>query len=254
MEPYFAMLDYRTFMSPSFLELSMEAQSRFVQLIGTSDRMGVANHYQIWSEGRIKAELMDSLYKSDLVWPVDPYYCFIPSVYNANRKIRNGKYRANFDKKGFQVCINKYPELLRTMTESEKEFFRINGIVTADDSTALSCSDPTTLLECKTSLDESTLTLDPSECILFEGDYIDRKDYTKLQILQILYKDFEKKNNVSILTDQDITDWFMNLYKNNYCLNGVPIHDLNNLFISYCTTVLRNKMIQGSLIAKGSYV
>ena len=82
MEPYYAMMDLRVFLSPAFLELSLDAQTRFVQLVGTSDRMGVGNLYYVWNESRIKADLMDSLYKSDLVWPVDAYYCFIPSVFN----------------------------------------------------------------------------------------------------------------------------------------------------------------------------
>ena len=129
MEPYYAMMDLRIFLSPAFLELSMDAQTRFVQLVGTSDRMGVGNLYYVWNESRIKADLMDSLYKSDLVWPVDAYYCFIPSVFNANRKMRNGKYRSSFDIKGFQACIDKYPVLLQSMTESEKEYIKQHGVV-----------------------------------------------------------------------------------------------------------------------------
>ncbi len=251
MEPYYAMLDYRIFLSPSFLELSMEAQSRFVQLLGTSDRMGVANHYQVWNEGRIKTELMDALYKADLIWPVDAYYCFIPSIYNANRKIRNGKYRSNFDKKGFQICVNKYPELIQTMTDTEREFFRQNGIITATGYSILQANESVPGLECRTILDVDSAKNDSSESVFFEGVNLMRKDYAKFQCIKLLYKDFEEKNNVSILSDQDIANWFMNLYNNNYCLNGVPINDLNSLFKSYCATVMRNKMIQGSLSIKG---
>ena len=69
MEPYSAMLDLRVFLSPAFLELSMDAQTRFVQLVGTSDRMGVGNLYYVWNESRIKADLM-SIFVADLVLQV----------------------------------------------------------------------------------------------------------------------------------------------------------------------------------------
>jgi hypothetical protein len=253
MEPYYAMMDLRIFLSPAFLELSMDAQTRFVQLVGTSDRMGVGNLYYVWNESRIKADLMDSLYKSDLVWPVDAYYCFIPSVFNANRKMRNGKYRSSFDTKGFQACIDKYPELLQSMTDSEKEYIKQHGILTGETTEVLPETQKAQAIEYKQTCDEE-ISKDPSNYINFEGVYMDRKDYAKYQALTMLYKDFEERNNVSILTEKDVAEWFMNLYSNDYRHNGTKVNDLKKLFLGYLEKVMQNKRIQGTLVARGGYV
>lgn len=253
MEPYYAMMDLRVFLSPAFLELSMDAQTRFVQLVGTSDRMGVGNLYYVWNDSRIKADLMESLYKSDLVWPVNVYYCFIPSVFNANRRMRNGKYRSGFDAKGFQACIDRYPELLQNMTDSEKEYIKQHGVLTNETIEMLPVLQKAQVIEYKQTCDEGA-SKDPSNYISFEGTNMDRKDYSKYQALIMLYKDFEERNNVSILTEQDITDWFMNLYRNDYRYNGTKVNDLKKLFHGYLEKVIQNKRIQGTLVARNSYV
>lgn len=253
MEPYYGMIDYRVFLSPAFLELGMEAQSRFGQLIGTCDRMGVANLYYVWNDNRIKADLMESLYKSELIWPVDAYYCFIPCVYNANRKIRSGKYKSGFDKIGFQACVNKYPELLQSMTDSEKDYIKQHGIMTNETIEALTFTQKPQAIEYNQASFEENNN-DPSNYISFAGVCMDRKDYTKYQCLMMLYKDFEERNNVSILTERDITDWFMNLYRNDYNYNGSKVNDLKKLFLGYLEKVMNNKRIQGNLYARDSYV
>lgn len=253
MEPYYAMMDLRVFLSPAFLELGMDAQTRFVQLVGTSDRMGVGNLYYVWNDSRIKADLMESLYKSDLVWPVDAYYCFIPSIFNANRKMRNGKYRSSFDIKGFQACIDKYPELLQSMTDSEKEYIKQHGILLDEGIELLPPANTTPALE-YSQCNVNELSKDPSNYINFDGVLMDRKDYAKYQVLTVLHKDFEERNNVSILTERDVADWFMNLYRNDYCHNGTKVNDLKKLFLGYLEKVMQNKRIQGTLVARGGYV
>lgn len=253
MEPYYAMMDLRVFLGHAFQELSLDAQTRFVQLVGTSDRMGVGDLYHIWNDSRIKADLMESLYKSNLVWPVNAYYCFIPSVFNANRKMRNGKYRSGFNTDGFQACIDKYPELLRSMTESEKEYIKLHGILLDEGTEVLPATNTAPALE-YSQHDVIEVSKDPANYINFDGMLMDRKDYAKYQVLTMLHKDFEEKNNVSILTERDVADWFMNLYRNDYCHNGTKVNDLKKLFLGYLEKVVQNQRIQGTLVARGSYV
>jgi len=257
MEPYCAMLDYRIFISPAYLELSMDAQCRFAQLVGTSDRMGVANLYYIWNDGHIKADLMHSLYKSGLVWEVDPYYCFIPSVYNANNRMRSGKYKLSFDVKGFQACVDKYPILYQSMTENKRQFIRDKGIILPIDekeTPTVNTAASAPLLEYAKADDPVTGTIDASNYITFQGVMMDRRDYNKYLILKMTYRDFEEKNNVSILSEQDIADWFMRLYRDGFRYKGTPISDLPSLFMSYCSKVLTNKRIQGAVVVRGAYV
>lgn len=251
MEVYRAMMDLHIFQNPLFLELSYEAQARFAQLVGTSDRMGVANLYQIWSTSRIKADLMESLYKTELVWPVDAYYCFIPSIFSANQSLRRKKYEYHFDTKGFQACINKYPEILQSMSDSEREYIRSEGIILAYDVSSLPSPDAKPVLSYKSLADPSAVITDPNDLTVFEGIPMNCKDYAKYQGLLVHYKEFERRNNVSILSERDIKDWFLKLYKNDYYLDGVKVNDIYKLFYSYCTKVMQNKMIQGTLTAKG---
>lgn len=261
MEPYIAMMDLRIFMSPAFLELSLDAQSRFAELVGTSDRMGVANLYYVWTDSRIKSDLMETLYRSELVWPVDAFYCFIPSIYNANRKIRSGKYKSSFDNKGFQACIDKYPCLVQNMTDSERDYFKKHGILMNEDTEVLPAATiyeslpapSVTAIEYeKESVGE--VSKDSDDYTYFEGINMDRRDYAKYQTLTVLHRDFEDQYNVSILTERDVIDWFMNLYRNDYKLNGVKVNDLNALFKNYCKKVMENKRIQGTLAVKGGYL
>ncbi len=246
MEPYVAMMDFRIFIGHAFLELSMEAQSRFVQLIGTCDRFGVANLYQIWNSNRIKTGVMSSLYDSQLVWPADAFYCFIPSVYYANQKIRSGKYKVNFDVKGFQVCVDRYPQIISVMPENEKELVRSHGIIlpgSAQSVIDMNCSE-----NVKTEyLSESSCISAGDQIIELNGEWIDRKDHSKYLYLKEILKDVNRKNNGIVLTEEECADWFMNVYHNNYTRDGVRINDLGSLFLHYCDKVAYNKRIQGTL-------
>ena len=70
----------------------------------------------------------------------------------------------------------------------------------------------------------------------------------------MLYKDFEERDNVSILTEKDVAEWFMKLYSNDYRHNGTKVNDLKKLFLGYLEKVMQNKHIQGTLVARGGYV
>ena len=248
MEPYIAMIDFRVFNDHAFLELSTDAQSRFAQLIGTCDRMGTANLYQIWNNSRIKPTVMTSLYESGLVWEVDAYYCFIPSVFYANNKIRSGKYKAGFDVKGFQACINRYPEILKTMSETETSFIRSYGVILPDVRT----SDQ---IRGQKSQSISIANPIPEENFYPEEDYIEfcgemihRREYWKCTLLKSKLSDLNQKYDTEILTEAQVNEWFLDKYHRHYVIDGKKINDLVALFTSYCESIVFNKRAQGILM------
>ena len=108
-----------------------------------------------------------------------------------------------------------------------------------------------TYYEYKQNCDEE-ISNNSSNYISFEGVYMDRKDYAKYQALTMLHRNFEERNNVSILDERDVIDWFMNLYRNDYHHNGTKVNDLQKLFLGYLNQVMINKRIQGILVTKGS--
>lgn len=244
MEPYYALIDLRIFLSPAYLELSNDAQSRFTQLVGTCDRMGVANLYQIWNDGRIKADLMETLYKSNLVWEVDAYYCFIPVVFNANRKVRTGKYKTSFDVQGFQTCVNKYPILVDSMEESELEFIKSSGIIISKQLPSQYNETPAIVYKPKASTFEDQ---NPDEFINFNGILMNRKDHSRYLSVSVIAKQLESQYNAKALSKEEIIDWFMNIYQNKYSYNGTAITDLPALFTAYWIKVMQNKQINGTL-------
>lgn len=247
MEPYYAMLDMRIFRSHEFLELSIDAQSRFVKLIGTSDRMGVADLYHVWNSDGIKAAVMKSLYESKLVWEVNPYYCFLPSIFSANRKIRSGKYKANFDVKGFQACAERYPDILISMDENEKMYVAAKGIIMPIGVQLLpnGSTDPIKQLPAET-------VLNPEDTISLGGEVIDRKYYAKYQIICMEADDFNRKHGAIVLNQNEILEWFMDKYHHDFRLDGKPINDLSAVFQHYCEQVFENKYTQGRLIPIGA--
>ena len=44
-------------------------------------------------------------------------------------------------------------------------------------------------------------------------------------------KDFEERNNVSILTEKDVAEWFMNLYRNDYRHNGTKVNAIPSIAV-----------------------
>ena len=128
-----------------------------------------------------------------------------------------------------------------------------HGILTGETTEVIPETQKAQAIEYKQTCDEE-ISKDLSNYINFEGVYMDRKDYAKYQALTMLYKDFEERNNVSILTEKDVAEWFMNLYRNDYHHNGTKVNDLKKLFQGYLEKVMQNKRIQGTLVARGGYV
>ena len=242
MEPYVAMLDFRIFNDHSFLELSVDAQSRFVQLIGTCDRMGVANLYQVWNSSRIKPSVMTSLYESGLVWEVDAYYCFIPSIFHANTKIRSGKYKTNFDVKGFQACVNRYPEIIESMSENERNFIQSKGIIPP---VTLQMLDAPEQKEEDHAVQALTVGTDSDDFLELCGEKIPRKTYWQCQLIKNTLQNMNKKYRTVILTDTQLEEWFMDKYHRGFTINGDKITDITSLFTHYCEQIVFNKMTQG---------
>lgn len=249
MEPYVAMLDFRIFNDHSFLELSVDAQSRFVQLIGTCDRMGVANLYQVWNSSRIKPSVMTSLYESGLVWEVDAYYCFIPSIFHANTRIRSGKYKTNFDVKGFQACVNRYPEIIESMSENERNFIQSKGIIPP---VTLQMLDAPEQKEEKHSNQSLYAAIDTGDFLELCGEKIPRSTYWQCQLMKSTLRDINEKYKAVILTESQLEEWFMEKYHQGFTMNGDKITDITKLFTHYCDQIAFNKMTQGKLSLNGA--
>ena len=249
MEPYVAMLDFRLFNDHSFLELSLDAQARFVQLIGTCDRMGVANLYQIWNSSRIKPSVMTSLYESKLVWEVDPYYCFIPSVYHANHRMRSGKYKANFDAKGFQACINRYPEIVQSMADNELNFIQSKGIILPITAPLLNAPEQKTDDKPVDPLPEPSGS---EEFMELCGEKVPRVSYWQCQLMKNQLRDLNNKYQMVVLTESQAEEWFMEKYHKGFTVNGNKITDITALFAHYCDQIVFNKMVQGKIPYTGA--
>ena len=76
---------------------------------------------------------------------------------------------------------------------------------------------------------------------------MDRKDYSRYLSVAMTANQLESQYNVTALSENEIKDWFMNIYRNKYRYNGTAITELPALFTAYWMKVMQNKQINGTL-------